>query len=126
MSRVNEISERKPEPRVTPRLIRFKDAPRYLGMDRHCFNREVRPHMAEIRIGKQGIAFDRVDLDAWVLTQKEIAFPTGCKTGQTSFAVPDDTKIKTKKSLKPCKKPTLTASDFTRFADTLLKKSKSD
>ncbi len=26
----------------------------------------VRPHVVEIRIGKQGIAFDRLDLDAWV------------------------------------------------------------
>jgi len=27
-----------------PRIIRFKDAPRYLGMDRNRFNAEVRPH----------------------------------------------------------------------------------
>ena len=30
------------------------------------FNAEVRPHLTEIPIGKQGIGFDRVDLDAWV------------------------------------------------------------
>jgi predicted DNA-binding transcriptional regulator AlpA len=60
---------------MTPRLIRFKDAPRYLGMDRHCFNREVRPYIIEIRIGKQGIAFDKVDLDDWVLQIKQCAAP---------------------------------------------------
>ena len=51
---------------IIPRLIRFRDAPRYLGMDRNRFNAEVRPHLVEIRIGKQGIAFDRLELDAWV------------------------------------------------------------
>ena len=52
--------------RLLPRLIRFKDAPTYLGMDRNRFNNEVRPHITAIPIGTQGIAFDRLDLDAWV------------------------------------------------------------
>ena len=41
--------------RITPRLIRFRDVPRYLGMDRNRFNAEVRPYLVEIRIGRQGI-----------------------------------------------------------------------
>jgi hypothetical protein len=49
-----------------PRIIRFRDAPRYLGMDRNRFNAEVRPHLTEFPIGKQGIGFDRLELDAWV------------------------------------------------------------
>ena len=53
-------------PGITPRLLRFRDAPRYLGMDRNRFNAEVRPHPTEIRIGRQGVAFDRLELDAWV------------------------------------------------------------
>jgi len=48
---------------MTPRLIRFRDAPRYLGMDRNRFNTEVRPYLTEIPIGRQGIAFDRLDPD---------------------------------------------------------------
>ena len=52
--------------KLLPRLIRFRDVPAYLGMDRHRFNNEVRPHITEIPIGIQGIAFDRLDLDAWV------------------------------------------------------------
>ena len=52
-------------PSITPRLLRFRDAPRYLGMDRNRFNREVRPCLTELRIGRQGIAFDRLELDAW-------------------------------------------------------------
>jgi hypothetical protein len=51
---------------LIPRLIRLRDVPFYLGMDKNRFNAEVRPHLVEIRIGKQGIAFDRLDLDAWV------------------------------------------------------------
>jgi hypothetical protein len=51
---------------LQPRIIRFHDAPRYLGMDRNRFNAEVRPYLTEIPIGKQGVGFDRHDLDAWV------------------------------------------------------------
>lgn len=51
---------------ILPRLIRLRDIPHYLGMDPNRFNAEVRPYLIEIPIGKQGIAFDRIDLDAWV------------------------------------------------------------
>jgi hypothetical protein len=52
-------------PILLPRLLRFRDAPRYLGMDRNRFNAEVRPYLTRIPIGRQGIAFDRLELDAW-------------------------------------------------------------
>jgi hypothetical protein len=60
--------ERSNSTRVTiiPRLIRLRDASHYLGMDPNRFNDEVRPKLIEIPIGIQGIAFDRLDLDAWV------------------------------------------------------------
>ena len=51
---------------LIPRLIRHRDAPFYLGMDKNRFNTEVRPDLNEIPIGIQGIAFDRIDLDTWV------------------------------------------------------------
>lgn len=51
---------------LLPRLIRLRDAPDYVGMDRHRFNEDVRPSITEVPIGSQGIAFDRLDLDAWV------------------------------------------------------------
>ncbi|HAU0965757.1 TPA: hypothetical protein JBH79_01050 [Legionella pneumophila] len=51
---------------LIPRLIRLRDAPTYIGMDRHRFNKDVRPNLVEIPMGTQGIAFDRLDLDAWV------------------------------------------------------------
>ena len=50
---------------ILPRFIRLRDAPSYLGMDKNRFNREVRPLLAVIPIGTQGIAFDRLDLDSW-------------------------------------------------------------
>ncbi|MEO0618968.1 MAG: hypothetical protein AAFZ01_06775, partial [Pseudomonadota bacterium] len=46
--------------------IRHRDAPAYVGMDRNRFNTEVRPYLTEVPIGAQGIAFDRLELDAWV------------------------------------------------------------
>jgi hypothetical protein len=52
-------------PGLLPRFIRLRDAPSYLGMDKNRFNRDVRPRLAEIPIGTQGIAFDRLDLDSW-------------------------------------------------------------
>lgn len=54
-----------------PRLIRLRDVPHYLGMDRNRFGSEVRPYLTEIPIGKQGIAFDRLELDAWVDEYKD-------------------------------------------------------
>jgi hypothetical protein len=48
-----------------PRFIRLRDAPRYLGMDKNRFNREVRPALTHLPIGVQGVAFDRLELDAW-------------------------------------------------------------
>ena len=47
------------------RVIRLRDAPIYLGMNINRFNQEVRPTIPEFRIGDRGIAFDRLDLDAW-------------------------------------------------------------
>lgn len=49
-----------------PRIIRFRDAPHYVGMNRNRFNIEVRPYLTEVPIGAQGIGFDRLELDAWV------------------------------------------------------------
>jgi hypothetical protein len=34
-------------------------------MDKNRFNRLVRPRVTEVRIGVQGIAFDRLELDRW-------------------------------------------------------------
>jgi hypothetical protein len=47
-----------------PRLIRLREAPHFFGMDKNRFNRELRPHLTEIRIGTQGVAFDRLEMEA--------------------------------------------------------------
>ena len=52
------------------RLIRLKDAPAYLGMNKNTFNTLVRPRIPHIRISKQALAFDRLDLDRWVEDNK--------------------------------------------------------
>ena len=56
---------------LLPRLIRLKDVSNYIGMDRNRFNSLVRPNLIEIPIGTQGIAFDRLDLDAWIDQYKQ-------------------------------------------------------
>jgi hypothetical protein len=59
-------AEGKATPKLQPRIVRFRDAPFYLGMDRNRFNAEVRPYLTEVPIGKQGIGFDRLELDRWL------------------------------------------------------------
>jgi predicted DNA-binding transcriptional regulator AlpA len=54
------------------RFIRLRDAARYLGMDKNRFNVDVRPFLTEIPIGVQGIAFDRLELDAWADDYKAV------------------------------------------------------
>ncbi len=48
------------------RIYRLRDAPKYLGMDVHRFNKEVRPYLTEIPIGIQGIGFDVIEMDVWL------------------------------------------------------------
>lgn len=67
---------------MQPRLIRLRDAPNYLGMDRHQFNEEVRPYLTVIPIGEIGIAFDRLDLDVWVDDYKRCKGRPPVKRGQ--------------------------------------------
>ncbi|WP_081025029.1 hypothetical protein [Pseudomonas amygdali] len=50
---------------ILPRLIRAGDACGYLGMCRDEFNKTVRPNVQEFPIGKQGVGFDRLELDEW-------------------------------------------------------------
>ena len=50
---------------IQPRFIRMRDAPNYLGMSKDEFVKTVRPLIKEFSIGQRGIAFDRLDLDAW-------------------------------------------------------------
>ena len=50
---------------IVPRVIRLRDAPAYLGMDKNRFNDEVRPFLTEVPMGAHGVAFDRLDMDAW-------------------------------------------------------------
>ena len=57
---------KKPGHMLLPRLIRLRDAPFYLGMDKNRFNAEIRPYLTEVSIGVQGVAFDRLELDGWV------------------------------------------------------------
>ncbi|MDF3136650.1 hypothetical protein [Pseudomonas extremaustralis] len=54
-----------PTKETVPRFLRASTAPAYLGMCREEFNKTVRPNVRELPIGKQGVAFDRHELDQW-------------------------------------------------------------
>jgi hypothetical protein len=54
---------------VQPRLLRLRDAPRYLGMYKNRFNREVRPWVTVIPI--HGSTSTNVETDILQLTWKE-------------------------------------------------------
>jgi hypothetical protein len=56
---------------ILPKIIRLRDAPAYLGMNKNHFNAEVRPYLTEIPIGEIGIGFDRLELDQWVAYTKQ-------------------------------------------------------
>ncbi|KPY25473.1 putative prophage PSSB64-02, Orf63 [Pseudomonas coronafaciens pv. porri] len=50
---------------IPPRILRANQVHGYLGMCRDEFNKTVRPNVREFPIGKQGVGFDRLELDAW-------------------------------------------------------------
>ena len=78
---------------IQPRIIRLKDAPRYLGMNRNLFNKEVRPGLVTVPIGQQGIGFDRLDLDAWVDAYKQRNGAPGSMRGISKCEIPPDSNL---------------------------------
>ena len=50
---------------MLPRLVRLKDAPLYLALDKNFFNREIRALLTDIHLGR-AVLFDREELDIWV------------------------------------------------------------
>lgn len=70
---------------IVPRLLRFRDDPRYLGMDHNRFSAEFRPRLTVIPIGRQGIAFDRLELDASVDHQKSCNVRPGQLIGDLTW-----------------------------------------
>jgi len=57
-SRWTDAHDAYSSPGINPRLIRLRDVPFYLGMDKNGFNAEVCSYV-EILMGKQGVAFDQ-------------------------------------------------------------------
>lgn len=57
---------------LQPQLIRLKNVSQYLGTNINYFNRYIRPHLKEIRLSKQNVSFDRLDLDRWVEEHKKL------------------------------------------------------
>ena len=49
-----------------PGIIRLRDAPYYLGMNKIFFRDSVQPYLTRIPIDKRGIGFNRHELDCWI------------------------------------------------------------
>lgn len=83
---------------VQPRILRFSQAPTYLGMCRDEFNKTVRPNVREFPIGKQGVGFDRLELHAWAdayISANAIDKPlsSGSSTPQSGATAPPTSRV---------------------------------
>ncbi|MFZ0219315.1 MAG: hypothetical protein WAL30_03820 [Candidatus Aquirickettsiella sp.] len=107
---------------MQPRLIRLRDAAKYLGMDRNRFNNEVRPFLITLKIGQQGVAFDRLDLDQWADEFKKYqGKPAQQTTHWQRHGI--QTLLREKKYSTPIKKTI--DEEFQRLVDQLLEKKSS-
>ena len=69
---------------VIPRLIRQRDAPKYLAMSEPKFNQIVRPYVTVVKIGR-AIFYDRLDLDVWADQYKAANGKPGKPMEETSW-----------------------------------------
>ena len=51
---------------LIPGIVRMRDAPYYLGMNKTFFRDAVQPYLTRIPIDKKGIGFSREELDRWI------------------------------------------------------------
>jgi hypothetical protein len=51
---------------LIPGVVRIRDAPFYLGMNKNIFRKEVSPFLTKFPIGGVGIGIDRMELDLWI------------------------------------------------------------
>lgn len=51
---------------LIPGIVRMRDAPYYLGMNKTFFRDTVQPYLTRIRIDKKGVGFCREELDRWI------------------------------------------------------------
>lgn len=73
---------------IQPRFLRAHQAPGYLGMCRDVFNKTVRPYVREFPIGKQGVGFDRIELDQWADAYIAAhSIPKRTKTGSSQLPI---------------------------------------
>ena len=78
-----------------PRILRPRQAHRYLGMGRTMFNKFVRPYVAEFPLGGRGVGFDKQQLDRWLEEYirdrgrpgRNIGKGVPCEPGHQEFSV---------------------------------------
>jgi hypothetical protein len=61
---------------IIPGIVRLRDAPFYLGMNKTFFRNTVQPYLTRIPIDQRGIGFNRIELDRWIAyTQATLGQP---------------------------------------------------
>ncbi|MDZ4326584.1 MAG: hypothetical protein U1A73_16435 [Pseudomonas sp.] len=113
---------------IQPRILRAREAPKYLGMCRAVFDQTVRPYVNEFPIGMRGVGFDRIELDKWADAYILAHSIEKGKTAESPQLEPAPPKSKRKKRgpvlAVPISKPfqRTTAEDFHRLVAEILGK----
>jgi len=90
---------------LIPGIVRLRDAPYYLGMNKTFFRDTVQPYLTRIPIDKKGIGFSREELDRWIAyAQATIGQPPKKQPPWEKFHMPaskpEEIAVENKKSLK--------------------------
>ena len=70
---------------IQPRLLRPKDAAKYLAMNKNQFNNLVRPFIPHHEWGERSIAFDIQDLNNWLDRKRTNVIPPKQSMETTSW-----------------------------------------
>lgn len=108
---------------LLPGVIRIRDAPFYLGMNKNIFRKEVSPFLTKFPIGGIGVGVDRRELDLWIAYMKNTQ-GTRKQTPPWEFkdcSLPSNATLNTRKSSKKINKKHLNSRGVEHF-EKLVKK----
>lgn len=81
---------------LQPRIVRQRDAPGYVGVDRNKFDAEWRPYLTEVPLGQRALGYDRLELDRLADAYIAARGRPGrnmegaiCELGQTESSLPE-------------------------------------
>lgn len=112
---------------LIPGIVRLRDAPYYLGMNKTYFREQVQPYLTRIPIDKRGIGFNRAELDRWIAyTQATLGQPPlkqppwenpNEPSSMKTFSIAQSTKLPRKITQKKASPGKPTAEDLKHLID---------